>query len=99
MQHRGALRFRLAPKSDLPPHGHYVQPAVVELGSARELREEVFGPVLHVVRWRASALDELLDDLAANGTALTLGINRASMHLQKASRRGCRMGTSTSIAT
>jgi RHH-type proline utilization regulon transcriptional repressor/proline dehydrogenase/delta 1-pyrroline-5-carboxylate dehydrogenase len=51
-----------------------VQPAIVELGSARELREEVFGPILHVVRWRAGALDALLDDLAANGTALTLGI-------------------------
>jgi RHH-type proline utilization regulon transcriptional repressor/proline dehydrogenase/delta 1-pyrroline-5-carboxylate dehydrogenase len=74
MDTRGALRFRLAPKPDLPAHGHYVQPAIVELGSARELREEVFGPILHVVRWRAGALDALLDDLAANGTALTLGI-------------------------
>ena len=37
--------------------------------------EEVFGPVLHVVRWRADALDALLDDIASNGTALTLGIH------------------------
>ena len=74
MDARGALRFRLAPKPDLPARGHYVQPAIVELGSARELSEEVFGPVLHVIRWRADALDALLDDLAENGTALTLGI-------------------------
>ena len=40
-----------------------------------ELKEEVFGPVLHVVRWRADELDQLLDDLAGNGTALTLGIH------------------------
>ncbi len=38
-------------------------------------KEEVFGPVLHVVRWRAEELDALLDDIAANGTALTLGIH------------------------
>ena len=31
--------------------------------------EEVFGPMLHVVRWRAEELDALLDDIAANGTA------------------------------
>ena len=35
----------------------------------------MFGPVLHVVRWRADELDRLLADLAGNGTALTLGIH------------------------
>jgi RHH-type proline utilization regulon transcriptional repressor/proline dehydrogenase/delta 1-pyrroline-5-carboxylate dehydrogenase len=35
----------------------------------------VFGPVLHVVRWRAGELDALLDDVAGNGTGLTLGIH------------------------
>ncbi len=70
---RGALRLRLdaAP----PPGGTYVAPAIIELDRADELEEEVFGPVLHVVRWRASELDALLDDLAGNGTALTLGIH------------------------
>ena len=50
-------------------------PTIVELDSARELIEEVFGPVLHVMRWRADEFDQLLDDIAANGTALTLGIH------------------------
>jgi RHH-type proline utilization regulon transcriptional repressor/proline dehydrogenase/delta 1-pyrroline-5-carboxylate dehydrogenase len=35
----------------------------------------VFGPILHVVRWRADALDELLDEIAGNGYGLTLGIH------------------------
>ena len=35
----------------------------------------MFGPVLHVVRWKAGELDQLLDDIADNGTALTLGIH------------------------
>ena len=59
----------------LPPQGTYVAPAIIELDRARELKEEVFGPVLHVVRWRADELDALLDDIAGNGTALTLGIH------------------------
>ena len=51
------------------------RPTVIELDRARDLKEEVFGPVLHVVRWRADELDALLDDIAGNGTALTLGIH------------------------
>ncbi len=72
-QGEGCLRFRW--NGALPAAGTYVAPAIIELPSARELMEEVFGPVLHVVRWRAGALDALLDDLAANGTALTLGVH------------------------
>jgi RHH-type proline utilization regulon transcriptional repressor/proline dehydrogenase/delta 1-pyrroline-5-carboxylate dehydrogenase len=59
----------------LPDKGTYVPPAIIALDRARELKDEVFGPVLHVVRWRAGELDALLDDIAGNGTALTLGIH------------------------
>jgi RHH-type proline utilization regulon transcriptional repressor/proline dehydrogenase/delta 1-pyrroline-5-carboxylate dehydrogenase len=73
MEERGALHFRLEARP--PAGGSYVAPAIVELQNARELKEEVFGPVLHVVRWRAGELEALCDDIAANGTALTLGIH------------------------
>jgi len=73
MRARGAARFQL--DGPLPPRGTYVAPAIVELDRVRELKDEVFGPVLHVVRWPAAGLEALLDDLAANGTALTLGIH------------------------
>jgi len=35
----------------------------------------VFGPILHVVRWRADALDRVLDGIAASGFGLTLGVH------------------------
>ncbi len=73
MEARGAVLFRM--KADPPKGGTYVTPTIIELDSARELKDEVFGPVLHVVRWRADGLDQLLDDIAANGTALTLGVH------------------------
>ena len=38
------------------------------------LRGDVFGPILHAVRWRAQALDEVLDAIEATGYGLTLGI-------------------------
>ena len=71
----GALRFRSDRNTVLPAVGTYVGPTVIELDRARDLKDEVFGPVLHVVRWRADELDALLDDIAGNGTALTLGIH------------------------
>ena len=45
--------------------GTFVPPTIIALDRARDLTEEVFGPVLHVVRWRADELDALLDDIAA----------------------------------
>ncbi len=72
---RGRLRFRWDDGRTLPAAGYYVPPAIVELDRAGDLREEVFGPVLHVVRWHSGELDRLLDDIAGNGTALTLGIH------------------------
>jgi RHH-type transcriptional regulator, proline utilization regulon repressor / proline dehydrogenase / delta 1-pyrroline-5-carboxylate dehydrogenase len=60
---------------DVPSGGTYVAPTIIALERARDLTEEVFGPVLHVVRWRADELDRLLDDIAANGYGLTLGIH------------------------
>ena len=71
----GRVRFRWDRDHALPARGTYVAPTIVELDRARDLKEEVFGPVLHVVRWRAEELDALLDEIAANGTALTLGIH------------------------
>jgi len=69
----GALRFRW--EGAVPSRGTYVAPAILELDRAEQLKEEVFGPVLHIVRWRADEFDRLIADLAGNGTALTLGIH------------------------
>ena len=75
MERAGRIRFRYDRDRAVPDQGTYVAPTVIELESADNLQEEVFGPVLHVVRWRANELDALLEAIARNGTALTLGIH------------------------
>jgi RHH-type proline utilization regulon transcriptional repressor/proline dehydrogenase/delta 1-pyrroline-5-carboxylate dehydrogenase len=72
MAAQGRVLFRADRK--VPPGGTYVTPTIIELDRARDLNEEVFGPVLHVVRYRAEKLAQLLDDIAASGYGLTLGI-------------------------
>jgi RHH-type proline utilization regulon transcriptional repressor/proline dehydrogenase/delta 1-pyrroline-5-carboxylate dehydrogenase len=74
MAAQGRVRFRRALGDGLPAAGHYVAPAIVALDRAADLREEVFGPVLHVVRYRAAELDRVIDDIAAGRYGLTLGI-------------------------
>lgn len=75
MEGQGRVLFRSDRVRPLPAAGTFVPLAIIELDRARDLKEEVFGPVLHVVRYRAGALDEVLGDLAANGYALTLGVH------------------------
>ncbi len=62
----------------LPPgteHGTFFAPRVFRLSAAGELKREVFGPVLHVVRYGAGRLDSVLDAIGGTGFALTLGVH------------------------
>jgi RHH-type transcriptional regulator, proline utilization regulon repressor / proline dehydrogenase / delta 1-pyrroline-5-carboxylate dehydrogenase len=66
--HRGR-----APRGGLA--GFYFAPLLAEIGSIGELESEVFGPVLHVVRFRGSEIARVVDDINATGFGLTLGIH------------------------
>jgi RHH-type transcriptional regulator, proline utilization regulon repressor / proline dehydrogenase / delta 1-pyrroline-5-carboxylate dehydrogenase len=57
------------------PAGNYVAPHIFELADAGQLTEEVFGPVLHIVRYRADRLDGVLRSIERSGYGLTLGIH------------------------
>jgi RHH-type transcriptional regulator, proline utilization regulon repressor / proline dehydrogenase / delta 1-pyrroline-5-carboxylate dehydrogenase len=56
-------------------HGAFFAPRAFEIDSAGRLEREVFGPILHIVRWRADRLDAVCDEIAATGYGLTLGIH------------------------
>ncbi|MBB2971268.1 bifunctional proline dehydrogenase/L-glutamate gamma-semialdehyde dehydrogenase PutA [Mesorhizobium sp. RMAD-H1] len=58
-----------------PEEGTFFAPHIVELDRPEALTREVFGPVLHVVRWKASELDRVLDSIAATGYGLTFGLH------------------------
>ena len=58
-----------------PDGGSFFAPHIVELDKPAALTKEVFGPVLHVVKWKAKELPRVLADIAASGYGLTLGIH------------------------
>lgn len=55
--------------------GTFVMPTLIELDSFDELKREIFGPVLHVVRYNRRNLDQLLEQINASGYGLTLGVH------------------------
>ncbi len=57
------------------PEGNYVAPHIFELSDTDQLTEEVFGPILHVVRYPADRLDRVLQSIERSGYGLTLGIH------------------------
>ncbi len=55
--------------------GTYVAPHIVRLDKVGDLAAEHFGPILHVVRWKAGELDKVIDAIDATGYGLTLGVH------------------------
>lgn len=56
------------------PSGHYFAPCVFEINDLSVLQREVFGPILHVIRYQARHLDKVMDAIINTGYGLTLGI-------------------------
>jgi RHH-type proline utilization regulon transcriptional repressor/proline dehydrogenase/delta 1-pyrroline-5-carboxylate dehydrogenase len=62
----------------LPPRtetGVFMPPTLIEVSSVTELRHEVFGPVLHVLRYAREHLEEVIRQVNATGYALTFGVH------------------------
>jgi RHH-type proline utilization regulon transcriptional repressor/proline dehydrogenase/delta 1-pyrroline-5-carboxylate dehydrogenase len=55
--------------------GTFVAPTVIEIGSLAQVGQEVFGPVLHVLRFRRAELGRLIDEINAGGYGLTFGVH------------------------
>jgi len=74
-------RFRLvgeAPGATVSDTGTFFAPKAFELDSIEDLNNEVFGPILHVVRWPARDIDAVVDRINAKGFGLTLAVHSRS---------------------
>ncbi len=70
----GTLIYRCA-MSDVTDLGTYFPPHIFEIESLSLLEREVFGPILHVIRFAANKLDNVIAAINATGYGLTLGIH------------------------
>jgi RHH-type proline utilization regulon transcriptional repressor/proline dehydrogenase/delta 1-pyrroline-5-carboxylate dehydrogenase len=78
--HKARMRQEARELLDLPlgperEHGTYVAPAIYEIPSIAMLEREVFGPILHVVRYDGGHLGEVCEAINATGYGLTLSLH------------------------
>ncbi len=66
---------RLVARASCPPDGLFFAPRAYEIKDMAPLEREVFGPLLHVIAWDSSALDQVIAAVNATGFGLTLGIH------------------------
>jgi RHH-type proline utilization regulon transcriptional repressor/proline dehydrogenase/delta 1-pyrroline-5-carboxylate dehydrogenase len=87
----GTRLHRVAMPADAAS-GWFVAPEVIELDRPDRLRKEVFGPILHVVRWQAGHLEAVIDAINATGYGLTLGVHSRIGGTAEMVRRRARVG-------
>lgn len=66
---------RILKELKAPRKGCFVAPTLIEVSGIEMLEREVFGPVLHLARFKAAELDTVLDDINATGYGLTFGLH------------------------
>ncbi|MEO2176224.1 MAG: bifunctional proline dehydrogenase/L-glutamate gamma-semialdehyde dehydrogenase PutA [bacterium] len=71
-----------------PGAGHFFAPCLYEISDLSILKEEVFGPVVHIIRYAADELDSVIDQVNGIGYGLTLGVHsRIQTTTSKIARR------------
>lgn len=77
-----------APEVEDGLNGTFIRPVAFEISSLSDLKQEIFAPVLHVVRFKAKDLDTLVDDINALGYGLTMGVHtRIDETMERVARR------------
>ena len=60
---------------EVPRHGHFVSPTLIEVSGIEELQEEIFGPVLHLAVFRSGERGRVVEAINAKGYGLTFGMH------------------------
>jgi len=81
VKHRSKLKgfakkiFEVPLDESLNKEGYYFAPCAYELESIAPLKKEIFGPILHVMRYKAEELDEIIGEINNTGYGLTFGLH------------------------
>ncbi len=66
---------RLFKQLATPAEGNFIGPAIIEVNGIEDLEHEVFGPVLHVARFKADQFEAVLTAVNSRGFGLTFGLH------------------------
>jgi len=89
MDREATLLCKAALPADLAG-GSFFAPRAYEIAGLDAIDREVFGPILHVVRFEGGALEDMVDRINAKGYGLTMGIHsRIEETVERVRRRAC----------
>lgn len=66
---------RLVFETPCPAEGNFIPPSLIRVDGIADMREEIFGPVLHIAQFEADALEQVIEDINATGYGLTFGLH------------------------
>ena len=66
---------KLFQNENIPTNGYFVPPTLIEIEKLSDLKNEIFGPVVHITKYKASELEKLIEEINDLGFGLTLGIH------------------------
>jgi RHH-type transcriptional regulator, proline utilization regulon repressor / proline dehydrogenase / delta 1-pyrroline-5-carboxylate dehydrogenase len=78
LAYQASMQDKLIFKAELAPdcaQGYFVAPAVYEIDNLNALQKEVFGPILHIYRYKRDDVDSVVEQINAWGYGLTFGIH------------------------
>lgn len=91
MQENGELLYCCQPSGDVST-GTFFMPRLYQIDNINVLKQEVFGPCVHIVRFKAKDINNVVDQINGTGFGLTMGIHsrieERAFDLAKQSRAG-----------
>ncbi|WP_435236947.1 bifunctional proline dehydrogenase/L-glutamate gamma-semialdehyde dehydrogenase PutA [Psychromonas sp. PT13] len=73
-------------------HGYFIAPTAIEINEISALENEQFGPILHIIRYKAAQIDSIIDQINHTGFGLTMGVHSRNevsyLHIAQRSRVG-----------
>ena len=66
---------RLLKSLNPPQKGNFIAPSVISISNILEMKEEIFGPVLHLATFKSNEINQIIEDINASGYGLTFGIH------------------------
>lgn len=92
MAYRAEQAPHIVKTIDVPPHGLFVPPTLIRLATGDALRQEWFGPILHVATWPAGKLAETIAGVNAKGYGLTMGLHSRIARASELAEATARVG-------
>ena len=66
--------------NDVIENGYFILPTIIEIEGVKQLSKENFGPILHIVRYKQSKIDLIIDDINNTKYGLTFGVHSRNQH-------------------